>query len=906
MTVTKSFRCHGILLYALILANTAFVQPSRSSAQPLSAGEAEPAGRAQASASGDTVVHLQKRSVEVARCDEGTPLLDGKLTESVWQRAQPTGDFLQKEPVEGKPATLRTEVRFCYDDDALYIGAVLSVDDPAEILSTLSRRDNAGNSERLLISIDSYDDNRTAYTFGITADGVRIDYYHPNDEESSRDNSFDPVWEARVTRGAEAWTAEMRIPFSQLRFTERERQSWGLNMNRYIPSRNEDVYWVLIPKNETGWSSRFGELRGIKGIRPSSRIELTPYSVADLTLAHKRNQADPFYNRIDWRGNVGLDMKMGLGPNLTLDVTANPDFGQVEADPAEVNLSAYETYYSERRPFFIEGNQLLSGEGPEYFYSRRIGAPPKIGTSAPFSDQPVNATILGAAKLSGRHASGFSAAALTAVTQREYVETYEPISNRYTEQLVEPLTGYGVMRAQQEFGSEASTIGAMLTGVQRDLNTPVAEALLSRQAVSGGFDWRLRFDQATYEFYGYTGFSHIRGNAEAIARVQRSSAHYYQRPDADYIDYDPARTSLTGYTAGINLEKKGGKHWLWGLGGAAETPGFEINDAGILQTADDIDTWGEIAYRENTPGGLYHNYQVELSASNGWNFGLVRQFTNIGIALTTTWKNFYISELEIDYGSGALNDHQTRGGPLMKSGAGWSVYGSLSNSYSDDLRWNAWSALFGDALGSSSWSVGGLLSLRTRGWLEFSVEPTYTRSINTRQYVMTTDNGPSETFGRRYVFASIDQGTFSARFRCNLAFSPDLTLELYAEPFAASGSYSSFGELPAAGSDLLRTYGKDVGSSISFDAANASYHVTDERGTFDIPYPDFNVLSFRSNIVLRWEWVRGSTLFLVWQQNRSGYESDGTLIGPRDLFRSFDSPGNNFIALKMTYWIPLT
>ncbi len=847
-----------------------------------------------------------KKSVAARRCDGNSPIIDGTLTEAIWQELPVAGDFLQKEPAEGKPATLRTEVRFCYDEDALYIGATMFVDNPAEIQSTLSRRDNAGNSERLLVSIDSYNDNRTAYTFGITADGVRIDYYHPSDYEMSRDYSFDPVWEARVTRSGAAWVAEIRIPFSQLRFNNRDVQTWGLNMNRYIPFRNEDVYWVLIPKNETGWSSRFGTLTGIRGIQPSSRVELTPYSVADVTVSRTGNPFDPFYNKIDWRGNVGIDMKMGLGPNLTLDATVNPDFGQVEADPAEVNLSAYETYYSERRPFFIEGSQLLSGEGPEYFYSRRIGAPPALTPEAAYSDRPINTTILGAAKLSGRLSSGLSIAALTALTQREFVDTYDPVFRKYSEEMVEPLTGFGVMRVQQEFGEETSTVGAMLTGVKRDLSSPAAERLLTREAVSGGIDWKLRFDRATYELGGYTGFSYITGSSAALARVQRSSAHYFQRPDADHITYDPTRTSLAGYTAGLWLNKQSGKHWLWQVGSSMETPGFEINDAGILQSADDIDSWGALAYRENEPGLIFHNYEIELSASSGWNFGGVRQYTSMGLEFGTTFRNFYMGSIRFDYGTGALNDHLTRGGPLMRSGDGWNIFANLSNSYSDDVRWNVWASRFSDALGSWNWSSGGSASVRSSGWLEFSVEPSYTRSVNVRQYVATADDGPAATFGRRYIFATVDQGTASAQFRVNFAFSPDLTLELYAEPFAASGAYSAFGELPAAGSDQLRIYSDDPESSIAYDPETKLYVVNDQRGTAAFANPDFNILSFRSNAVLRWEWVRGSTLFLVWQQNRSGYDIDGKLIGPVDLLRSFDSPGDNFIALKISYWIPVT
>lgn len=843
--------------------------------------------------------------VEAVSCATDAPVIDGRLDDAVWQRCAPTSGFQQKEPLEGMPATLRTQVRFCYDDDALYIGAVMSVDDPAEIVSTLSRRDNAGNSERLLISLDSYNDNRTAYTFGITADGVRIDYYHPVDQEFNRDYSYDPVWEAKVTRGDTAWTAEMRIPFSQLRFNERELQLWGLNMNRYIPSRDEDVYWVLIPKNETGWSSRFGGLSGIRGIRPSSRIEITPYSAADVTVSRTGSVGDPFYNRIAWRAGTGLDMKMGLGPNLTLDATVNPDFGQVEADPAEVNLSAYETYYSERRPFFIEGSRLLTGEGPEYFYSRRIGAPPKLSSGAAYADRVSNTTILGAAKISGRMQSGLSIAALTALTEREYVDTYDPITG-YSETMIEPLTGYGAMRVQQEFGMESSTLGASVTGVTRDLNTEQAVNRLTREAFSGGLDWRLRFDQATYELTGYTGFSHVSGSAAAIALLQRSSARFYQRPDADYVEFDPERESLTGYTIGLNFEKHGGEHWLWGAGFAAESPGFEINDAGILRTADDIDGYAELAYRENMPGRLFHNYRIEANTSTGWNFGMVRQYTNLGLDFSATLPNFYQAALEFDFGTAALNDHLTRGGPLMRSGDGWNVYAQLNNSYSEDLRWNAWATRFSDELGSWNWGTGAWLGLRTSGRFELSIEPSFIRNVNTRQYVATISGGGAETFGKRYVFATIDQGTLSARFRLNYAFSPDLSLECYAEPFAASGAYSSFGELPEAGSDRLRLYGSDAGSSITYDEKAGMYEVTDENGSFVLPDVDFNFLSFRSNVVLRWEWVRGSTLFLVWSQNRSGYERNRLLIGPNDLLRSFDSRGDDFIALKLSYWIPVS
>jgi hypothetical protein len=860
-----------------------------------------------------SVAHAQQtpdidsgRVAAAVRIEGPAPQIDGTLNESCWREAPRTGAFRQREPVEGSAASLRTEVMFCYDDRALYIGAIMHVDDPDEIQSTLSRRDNTGNSARIIFSLDTYRDRRTAYSYGVTADGVRFEYYHAEDEEHSRDYSYDPVWEARVRRSDTAWIAEMRIPFSQLRFNESDWQIWGLNMNRFIPSRNEDVYWILVPKNVSGWSSRFGRLEGIGGIAPSSRIELTPYTAADLTLRKTENSLDPFDRNSQWHATAGVDVKMGLGPNLTLDATINPDFGQVEADPADVNLSAYETYYSERRPFFIEGNQLLSGEGPDYYYSRRIGAPSHIAPSGVYSEERGNATIIGAGKVSGRLEHGLSIAALTAVTEREFVETFDPATGRYGSQEVEPLTGYGVMRVQQEFGRDASTVGVMLTGVQRDLSSPAAAALLSRQAVTGGADWKLRFDHGGFEIGGYAGFSHLRASKEALLRLQQSSAHFFQRPDASHVSLDSTATTLSGYSFGLDVEKNSGEHWLWEVGASAESPGFEINDLGRLQAADDIDSWMSLRYRENMPGDIFHSYNVSFSASRGWNFGGDNQYTALGLSLSGTWKNFWNTALYFDYGLRGMSDNLTRGGPLMESGAGWNIGASMRNNYSDDLRWEGYVSYFTTEFDAWGYDLGGWVGLRTSGRLDVTVTPGYTRNVSTRQFLGIFDDGPAATGGRRYVFSTIDRATLYARFRINYAFTADLTLEVYAEPFAASGNYLSFGELPAPGSPDLTVYGSEGGSSVDRDPSTGRYTVTDARGGFSFPDPDFNILSFRSNVVLRWEWVRGSTMYLVWQQDRYDYDPTGRIIGPSQLFRSFDTSGANFIALKLTYWIPVT
>jgi hypothetical protein len=851
------------------------------------------------------VEQSEGRGVEAVDCFDSPPRIDGMLDEDCWLRAMPASDFLQKEPREGSPSTLRTEVRFAYDSRALYIGATMYHDSPSEIVSTLSRRDNAGNSERIIISLDTYNDKRTAWSFCVTADGVRVDYYHSEDHEFRRDYSFDPVWEARVARHSYGWTAEMRIPFSQLRFNTKDAHVWGLNINRFIPSRNEDVYWVLIPKHETGWASRFGALSGIRNIAPSSRIELTPYIATDLTLSSVTDPANPLASSREWRGSAGVDIKAGLGPNLTLDATINPDFGQIEADPAVVNLSAYEVYYDERRPFFVEGAQLLRGRGPDYFYSRRIGAPPRLSTEAHFTARPNSSTILGAAKLTGRLMSGLSIGALTAITQREYIETWDTTTLLRGEEIIAPLSGYGVLRMQQEFGESGSSAGVTLAGVTRDMQHERLEGLLLKQAVSGGSDWKLRFDRGNYELNGYAGFSHVQGSREAVSLLQRSPAHYFQRPDADHVDFDPMRTSLDGYAAMLSFARQGGGRWLWGLGGSIKSPGFDINETGRLQRADDIETNAHIRFRELIPGALFHSWVVGLSQYIGWNTGLIHRYTNINLDLSGTFRNFWTSSFTINYGGRGMSDELTRGGPLMAAGAGWNYYWNIHNNYAEDFRWSAGISRFDDETGSWNFVLDGNFSLRARGNLELSLTPSFTRSVNTRQFIASFAGGSAQTFGRRYVFSTIDHATLVTRWRINYAFTPDLTLELYFEPFASSGTYLSFGELSATASRELRQYGSD-GTSIQRDQ-QGSYVVLDgNEVAFTLPDPDFNILSFRSNVVLRWEWLRGSTLFLVWQQNRSSFENNGAIVGPRDLLHSLDRPGDNFFVLKVSYWLPLS
>ncbi|OLD87174.1 MAG: hypothetical protein AUG85_07960 [Gemmatimonadetes bacterium 13_1_20CM_4_66_11] len=836
---------------------------------------------------------------------QGTSItLDGRLDDPVWSRASWISDFVQKRPREGAPPSDSMRIAIFYDDDALYVGARMFSRDPSKIQAPLSRRDNTFQSERMWVSFDSYHDKRTAYSFGVSASGVRADWYHASDDENDANFGFDPVWEAKANIDALGWTAEMRIPFSQLRFTNQPVQVWGFNANRWNPVTSEDDYWIPVPTDRTGWSSFMGQLVGIEGIKPTRRLELMPYGAADTRFQGGVPAVDPFNGGANLAGRAGADVKMGLGPNITLDGTVNPDFGQVEADPAVVNLSAFEVFFDEKRPFFTEGNRLLRGNGPSYFYSRRIGARPGCNASGDFVDCPQNATILGAAKVTGRLATGMSLGALAAVTSREWAQTYDTTTKTFGRTIVAPPAGYGVVRLQQEFGASKSVVGVTLTTVHRGLDSLLAPNY-TRHAYAGGADWVLRWDRGAYELRGWLGFSHLRGDTSDINRVQQSSVHYFQRPDAHYLTYDPARTTLTGSVGSIWFRKTKG-NWLYDVQYAWESPAYDPNDAGRLGNGDGRNGFVGVIYRQTKPRAWFQNYNVALSAFSEYDYGGDRQVLFNELYGQVVLKNFWDLSSYVDYLPRSLDHSATRGGPEMATPASWNWVVRLASKFGAKNSWVGRVYYGEDELGGQTYRLSGEVSIRPSTRFLFSATPNYLRAISPRQYLTTfTGGGPAATYGSRYVFARIDQSTFLMQLRANYTIGPDLTLELYGEPFAASGRYYGLGELAAPRTFNLRDYGTS-GTTIARNAAG-DYTITDNGGadTLRVSNPDFNILSFRSNAVLRWEWRRGSTLYLVWAQNRFGFQPIARLVGFRDLADSFGAQGDNFFALKVSYWIPV-
>jgi uncharacterized protein DUF5916/cellulose/xylan binding protein with CBM9 domain len=844
-----------------------------------------------------------------ARLSGEAPRIDGALDEAAWAAAPAIADFVQKIPVEGAAPSVETEVRLLYDDHGLYVGARLRRPDAAAIRTSVTRRDGESDAEVFTISLDPYLDRRTAYSFSISSGGVRGDAYHSQDsEDSGRETQYDPVWDARARVDAEGWTAEMHIPFSQIRFNAAPEQTWGLELTRQIADKSERLQWVLIPVAAAGFSSHFGRLAGISGIPPARRLELLPYVAGDVTYRANVSPRNPFDDKLG--GRAGGDVKYGLGPNLTLDATINPDFGQVEADPAVVNLTAFEVIFDERRPFFIEGNELLTGRGqsfigrPAWFYSRRIGAAPRGLAAGDFVDAPTNTTILSAAKVTGRLASGLSVGALAAFTPREYARTFDTTDVLHDRTAVEPPTSYGVVRLQQEFGTRQSNVGASLTHVRRWLDDRGGLAqLLPSSAVAGGVDWRLRYMEGMYEITGWVGGSRVDGDAAAIGRLQRGSAHFFQRPDQDHIGYDPTRTSLGGGTASLRLDKNAGRFTLGGIQLSMRSPDFDINDAGQMRSGDDIDFNADIQLRDTKPNRYVRFFQFGTSGVAGWNFGGVRQYLRFTENAQATLHNFWRLTGRVVVHRRSMSDDLTRGGPLMGTPNAYTLTAQVSSRANVPTVWTARTEYFDDELGGWRWDASTGLSVRPASQWQASVDPTYSHSVDGRQYVTTRSDGAAATFGRRYVFAFIERSTLSARFRLNYAFTPNFTVEAYAEPFAASGRFYDFGELSAPRSRALRTYGAPgTGTTIATGATGART-VTDGPTTFTIPQLDFDRLSFRSNLVLRWEWLPGSTAFVIWQQSRQDQTAAGRLISPGDVWRSTQAAGDNFFVVKVSYWL---
>lgn len=844
-----------------------------------------------------------QRKVEAIKVENTDIKLDGKLTEKVWNTKPLLSNFIQSEPFQGTDASFPFEGFIAYSEDALYLsGRVFKSKD--DIQSVVSRRDNSANSERIIFSFDTFLDKITSYSFGITASAVRLDYYHSSDNAFDRDYSWNPVWEAKTVIDSTGWTFEAKIPFSQLRFTSSEELVFGLNVNHYSPSTNEDTFWVFIPRNEAGWASHFDQVSGIKDVENPKRTEILPYYAGDLKRFGNPDADNPFSDTYSFTNRIGGDIKVGIGSNLTFDATINPDFGQVEADPAFVNLTQFEVIQSERRPFFTEGASLFNGGGSRFFYSRRIGARPHYYPDADYVSMSSNTSILGASKITGRFSNGLSVGVLSALTGNEYASIYSVSEDKKSRVLSEPLTNYSIIRLQQEFGKYGSRIGFISTGVFRNMNeNSELDKILNRQAYSAGLDWMIRLDKRMYEFRGNVGLSTVQGSKEVILSNQTGSARYFQRPDATHISLDSSKTSLTGFTNSLSLSKVEGD-LTWNLSYSTESPEFELNDLGVLQSADDVVVSGRLGYRSLDQNEYYNMVSLNIGGRNEWNYGGVLTNRSMNFNFEYVFPSFSRFGIYAEHSFDSFSDDKTRGGPLMKKVKGDYINLSVSSNRGASITTRITTDYYKNAEGSESFGIYPTIQGLLGGRWEFTISPRYSYGRNNRQYLTQINRlNDTGTYGKRYVFSEVKQFTFSLQTRLNMAITPDLSLELYAEPFVSDGKFSRIGELAESKTNQIAIYGETPNTSIEKNDSD-TFIIKDGIDSFEISNPDFRVLSFRSNFVIRYEWIPGSTLFFVWQQSRRQNDLLERTSRASDLFDTFQAVGDHVIALKVSYWIP--
>ncbi|HEX6749155.1 MAG TPA: DUF5916 domain-containing protein [Longimicrobium sp.] len=813
--------------------------------------------------------------------------VDGKLDEEAWATATAAGDFIQQGPNEGQPATQRTEARILFDGEAVYVGMRMHDTHPDSIMAQLTRRDQGSESDGARVFIDSYNDKRTAFVFGLNPRGVKDDFLRYNDGEGV-DFDWDAVWDGAAHVDSAGWTAEFRIPLSQLRFnaaTVNAGGRWGLNFRRYLARHGEVDFWAPIPPNSNAFVSLFGELEGLQGMRQAHRLEVLPYVSSRLDRVPSADRTH-FTGASNFAGGMGADLKAGLPGGLTLSATINPDFGQVEVDPAVVNLSAFETFFPERRPFFMEGADIFqfgslstfnSYGFTQFFYSRRIGRLPQGAIRLDDVDEehmPDATTILGAAKVSGK-LGGWSIGLMDALTNRESGDyRIDGVDGRYP---VEPLTNYFVGRVRRDFNRGATVLGGMVTGVGRDLKGDEFDPYLRSRAAMFGIDGSHAWHNRDWTLTGYLAGTRVSGSEDAIARTQRGAAHYYNRPDADYLEYDPTRTALSGHNAGLSLSHSG--KWDASATYVEVSPGFETNDIGFMNRGDYRAFSTFAGQRMNNPTGPFRNRTMYIYHNAAWNFGGDVIYNGIGTGLQAGWKNFWYTSLSAGVSFDRWDDRATRGGPAIRRAGGWNLNLNTSTDSRKRVSFNAYAGTSSNGDGGWNRNGGVGMTYRPTPSVRLSLSPGLSRSRNPVQWITTEEDATATaTYGNRYVFASVDATEVSMDTRLDWTFTPTLSLQLFAQPFVSSNDFHDYRSLARP-------------RSFEFDP----YAVSADD--------DFSFMSLRGNAVLRWEYRPGSTLFFVWQQDRNGVDEAGRFNFSDHVGGIFDRGPRNVFLIKATYWL---
>ncbi|MFA6110354.1 MAG: DUF5916 domain-containing protein [Candidatus Latescibacterota bacterium] len=800
-----------------------------------------------------------RRVARAVRCP-AAPVIDGRLDDAVWALAPENSGFTQRDPKAGEPMTECTVFRILYDDEALYIGAMLYDREPDRIMARLARRDDWKQRDEFNVNLDPQHDHQTGNFFVVDPSGWMGDGVMWNDGWD--DDSWDGVWDARTAILADGWSAELKIPYRVLRFSPREQYTWGLEVMRNIGRKNEWGQWTYIPREVNGWNSRFGHLEGIERIDPPRSLEVFPFGLGRVIASPGGVDGD---GDTEATATAGVDLRYALNSGVSLNGTVNPDFGQVEADPAVLNLSVFETFLSERRPFFLEGNSVFETPGPfivgvdgptRLFHSRRIGRTPSrfdLPDDGEEVDRPDNTTLLGAMKLSGKTAGHTSFGVLEAVTDEEFARVDQPRVDPVSGAIdtvrrtvrVEPFTSYFVGRMQRDVRT-GRTVGAQLTAVNGQDFEP---------AYVGAVDAQLKWKENAYTVF---------------ARLAASQAGQ---------DEDRGE----GWEGDFYFSKFSG--WIGGQVYAdVRSEGFQANDLGYMDRAGRITTGAHLQLRRLEPWRLGRRGEVNLNAWHHRNLDGIELARGVNINLWNAYENDWGSSAGLSHEFRVEDDLNTRGGPVMARPANTSWW---VDTWTDDrgavsgwVSYNGNRGLGGD---NQRHRLSGEIGWRPRSNVELEVEPGYSRERTAAQWVDNVDdNGDDEA--DHYVFGHLDSRTFEIQARGSIAFTPRLSLQAIVQPFVTTGDYEEIKELARPHSFAFIPY----------------------EGLED--NPDFSQRSLRANVVLRWEYAPGSTLFAVWQQVHDWEleDADSPNFEPLSgVGRSLTDDGDNILLLKVSRWFGL-
>lgn len=841
--------------------------------------------------------------------------IDGVLDEAVWQAGNWERGFIQRDPSDGSPETYRTEFCVLYDDEYLYVGARAHDPEPEKIIALLTRRDNYTESDWMYVSIDSYNDNRTAFEFGLNAAGVKHDLRRFDD--TSNDYEWDAIWDGDSHIDEKGWTAEWRIPFRELRFTSNQNMKWGFQMYRELPRHNNELaVWSYWSQGEEGFVSKYGTLNGLKDIRVKNPVYIAPYVAGSAAISE--NLVNPVHgDKYDLMSNIGADIRYSTRRGLTFNATINPDFGQVEADPADFNLTEFETYFRENRPFFLEGGNILNfslgfGDGDaqynNLFYSRRIGRSPqgKMATDESKSvltvDYPERVNILGAAKLTGKTDNGLSLGVMEAVTGEVTGRVFYEDGSR-TAGVIEPATNYWLSRVQKDYKDGETSLGGIFTAVNRRL-TETGIDYLHRAAYTGGFDLDHEFLDRKYSFIGALAFSQVQGDTTALQRTQTSSSRYLNRVDhGNYgnLEYDPLRTSLSGYAVKAIVTKNTGNIRA-ASGGMAFSPGFEINDLGFLRAVDDISYFNWVQYRKWENMRHFRSVSINFNQWASWTFRGVRKNIGGNVNMHYNFNKGWSSGMGINRNLGGYNTSMNRGGPMMQTPKNWNYWVYVDSDARKRLVAEVQYYYYQDASDAVSRGLTPEITWRPRHNIQISGSISYDHLSDTWSWIgkAEDENGDSQ-----YIWSSMERKTLGLVLRTDLTLTPNLTVQYYAQPFFTAGEYF----------DLMRVVDPDArdynrrfekfDDRISYNDETGEYEVDKNRdGVVDYSFAgqvDFNYKQFRSNLVLRWEYQTGSALYLVWSQGLTDYEQFKSFNVPRDTRHLFNTNGDNVLMIKISH-----